>query len=204
VVFDHESSSVEMAIRREAVVEVKPSMESVQDSGLLAQGDVSQKDKIIFQEPGSSSMLGNFNSKIINKNGVEDQNFTTTMDSQQSAAILTVHSLQNDSKSIPSADLKQEQCEEDLKARQLLSAKRSLETNLTLILVSSSVLGIMIIVSQREFFSLIVFSALKGCIPILTTIVNFGTVRCVLAQYRDGLKQTLSQIFQNIILQLIC
>ncbi len=64
---------------------------------------------------------------------------------------------------------------------------RSLITNLSCL--SIFVVGHIIIVllpkSISSFFSVIVFTLVKGALPILTTIANFGTIQFVISQYYD-------------------
>ena len=70
---------------------------------------------------------------------------------------------------------------------QILSAKRSLVTNLSC--CSIFVVGHLIIIllpkGARSYFSVIVFTLVKGAMPILTTIANFGTMQFVISQYFD-------------------
>jgi hypothetical protein len=79
---------------------------------------------------------------------------------------------------------------EEKRTAQILSAKRSLTTNLSC--VSIFIVGHIIIVllpkSIRSYFSVIVFTFVKGAMPILTTIANFGTVQFIIAQYCNYLK----------------
>jgi hypothetical protein len=73
---------------------------------------------------------------------------------------------------------------------QILAAKRSLITNLVLI-GQSLVTGMAMLLMTTEylpFFTVFTFTILKGALPILTTIANFGTVANVISQYWAYLK----------------
>ncbi len=78
--------------------------------------------------------------------------------------------------------------EDNLKSQQILSAKRSLQTNLALVTLFISVLVFLYFIPNRPFFSGLMYSMLKGALPIFTTIANFGTIRSVIRQYYEYLK----------------
>ena len=180
------------------------------------QNSFSQQQKSVLQIHDPNAMLdieliNNVSSEIINATSYEDETNFTNLDSNKSCEIRTIQSLQNnlETSSNPETnfsnkDSPTEVNEETLQAKQLLSAKRSLETNLYLILAFIVVLGSTIILPRKEFFTVIAFSIMKGSMPIMTTIVNFGTIRSVITQYKDGLKHTFSNISQTVILRLIC
>ena len=180
------------------------------------QNSFSQQQKSVLQIHDPNAMLDrdlidNVSSEIINATSYEDETHLENLDSNKSCEIKTIQSLQNslETNSNPETifmnkDFPTKVNEEELQAKQLLSAKRSLETNLYLILAFIVVLGSTIILPRKEFFTVIAFSIMKGAMPILTIIVNFGTIRSVMTQYKDGLKQTFSNISQIIILRLIC
>jgi len=74
--------------------------------------------------------------------------------------------------------------EEKLKA-QILCAKRSLITNLfcCLLFVFGHAMVVLLPTDVRIYISVIIFTTVKGAMPILTTIANFGTVQSVVSQY---------------------
>jgi hypothetical protein len=78
--------------------------------------------------------------------------------------------------------------EDNLKSQQISSAKRSLQTNLALITLFISVLVFLYFIPNRQFLSVLIFSMLKGALPIFTTVANFGTIRLVIRQYYEYLK----------------
>ena len=82
------------------------------------------------------------------------------------------------------AEMKQKELEEKFE-KQVLSAKRSLVTNLSVAALFAS--GIVLIVVLPKPVNIIwnVTSAMvvKGATPIVTIIANFGTVQSVLYQY---------------------
>ena len=82
------------------------------------------------------------------------------------------------------AEMKQKELEEKFE-KQVLSAKRSLVTNLSVAALFAS--GIVLIVVLPKPVNIIwnVTSAavVKGATPIVTIIANFGTVQSVLYQY---------------------
>jgi hypothetical protein len=68
---------------------------------------------------------------------------------------------------------------------QILAAKRSLITNLVLI-GQSLLIDMTMPFIAKEYLGLFIvfcFTILKGALPILTTIANFGTVANVITQY---------------------
>jgi hypothetical protein len=78
--------------------------------------------------------------------------------------------------------------EDNLKSQQISSAKRSLQTNLALITLFIFVLVFLYFIPNRQFLSVLIFSMLKGALPIFTTVANFGTIRSVIRQYYEYLK----------------
>jgi hypothetical protein len=93
-----------------------------------------------------------------------------------------VLNIQNATASV--VEIKSQQTDKDnLVSRQLISAKKSLETNLLILVVFFFLFAILIMLPNREFFSVLAFTVLKGAMPLLTTIVNFGTVQSVMRQY---------------------
>ena len=73
---------------------------------------------------------------------------------------------------------------------QILSAKRSLITNVCLIFffMASHCIVVLLPEKERIYFCVIVFAIAKGAMPICTTIANFGTVQFVISQYLTNLK----------------
>ena len=74
---------------------------------------------------------------------------------------------------------------EERRQAELKTAKKSIETNVIICLIFFVVYGIFILMSSclRQSYSILVFSILKGVLPVCTTIANFGTVSSVLVQY---------------------
>jgi hypothetical protein len=81
---------------------------------------------------------------------------------------------------------------EDLKMKQLFAAKRSLETNLFLISLFAFIFLSIILLPKREFYTIIVFSTMKGSLPIFTTMANFGTIQTVFSDYKSSFEKELS------------
>jgi hypothetical protein len=78
---------------------------------------------------------------------------------------------------------------------QILAAKRSLITNLVLI-GQSLLIDMTMTFIAKEYLGLFIvfcFTILKGALPILTTIANFGTVANVISQYWAYLKLKIGQ-----------
>jgi hypothetical protein len=73
----------------------------------------------------------------------------------------------------------------------MLAAERSLKTNLALGLFFLTIISCIAFVANawRPYFTLIALSAMKGALPIMTTIANFGTVKTIVSQYCDYAKQ---------------
>jgi ABC-type multidrug transport system permease subunit len=78
--------------------------------------------------------------------------------------------------------------EHNLKSQQISSAKHSLQTNLALITLFFFVLVFLYFIPNQQFLSVLIFSMLKGALPIFTTVANFGTIRSVIRQYYEYLK----------------
>jgi hypothetical protein len=79
-----------------------------------------------------------------------------------------------------------EMAEKERTEAQIMAAVRSMKTNL---IVGGSfclfffVLLVIVPKSLQQFVSVICFSSLRGALPILTTVANFGTVQSVVCQY---------------------
>jgi len=74
---------------------------------------------------------------------------------------------------------------------QILAAQRSLQTNLVLGGLFCITFCIVLLVSKslRVYLTVILFSVMKAAMPLLTTLVNFGTVQSVAGQYWNYVKQ---------------
>ncbi len=74
---------------------------------------------------------------------------------------------------------------------QILAAQRSLQTNLVLGGLFCITFCIVLFVSKglRVYLTVILFSVMKAAMPLLTTLVNFGTVQSVAGQYWNYVKQ---------------
>ena len=101
-------------------------------------------------------LIDNVSSEIINATSYEDETHLTNLDCNKSCEIETIQSLQNnlETSSNPETNFMNKDSptkvnEEALLAKQLLSAKRSLETNLYLILALIVVLGSTIILPRK-------------------------------------------------------
>ena len=83
---------------------------------------------------------------------------------------------------------------EERRQAEIRAAKRSIETNLILVVVFFVVYGAFVVMSSdlRQNYSLFAFSTLKGLLPITTTIANFGTIHSVLLQYWSFFKASLN------------
>jgi hypothetical protein len=103
--------------------------------------------------------------------------------------ILLKDSLPKDiiSKDISSKDTLSKQ-EEELKTRaQLAAATRSMKTNLILGTMFVLVLSTLMLVPDfwRPYCYVVVFTIMRGTMPLLTAIANFGTVKFVAVQFLD-------------------
>ncbi len=80
------------------------------------------------------------------------------------------------------------------KTSQVLAAKRSLITNLVLIgqFLLTDMAMPFIAKEYLPFYVALIFPTLKGALPILTTIANFGTVANVICLYWAHLKHNIS------------
>ena len=76
---------------------------------------------------------------------------------------------------------------EEKRMAQIDSAKRSLVTNLVcmFVFIAGSSLLALLPVPFNNYFAVIFFTFVKGLMPILTTVANFGTVRSVYLQYKE-------------------
>ena len=78
--------------------------------------------------------------------------------------------------------------EEKIRA-QLAAASRSMKTNLVLGALFLVSLSVLMIVSNRwrPYFYVLVFSLMKGALPVFTAVANFGTIQFVANQYWNRL-----------------
>jgi hypothetical protein len=81
-----------------------------------------------------------------------------------------------------------------LAASEIAAAARSLKTNLILSLVF--IIGFYFLASFSEILTVVIVSAMKGLVPILTTIANFGKIQHVLALYGQRIYFTLTDCFK--------
>jgi len=82
---------------------------------------------------------------------------------------------------------------------QIDSAKRSLLTNLIFIFVffAVSFLVFWLPVEARNYVCVFFYTLIKGLMPLLSTVANFGTIQTVFLQY----KEHFSQLY---VIKLIC
>ena len=68
---------------------------------------------------------------------------------------------------------------------QIEAATRSIHTNMFLIamFIISQILIIWFKKETRAFYAAIIFTTLKGVLPIFSTICNFGTIQSVIMEY---------------------
>ena len=71
------------------------------------------------------------------------------------------------------------------------AAARALKTNLALGLFFPTTLSCMAFIPDawRPYFTLVTLSIMKGALPVMTTIANFGTAKTIVSQYWDYVKQ---------------
>jgi hypothetical protein len=76
---------------------------------------------------------------------------------------------------------------EEKRLSQIQSAKRSLVTNLICMFVFTIgiTVDIMMPVEIRTYFCVIFFTLVKGFMPVLSTVANFGTIQSVCWQYKE-------------------
>ena len=123
--------------------------------------------------------------------GEEETNFTKVIPNSKRISNLSQSSSEQ-------VNIEMKAKNEVLQARQLSAAKRSLETNLLIIIVFAFVYAIVILLPRREIFCLFVMSLMKGMMPVLTTIANFGTIQSVIFQYWEYLKGKLCLLVYRI------
>jgi len=80
---------------------------------------------------------------------------------------------------------------EEKQLAQIDSAKRSLVTNLICmsVLFVASALVAFLPAHISRYFAVVVFTCVKGLMPILSTVANFGTVQSVYLQYKEYISQ---------------
>ena len=84
-------------------------------------------------------------------------------------------------------DVKFLEQEEEKTTAQMLAATRSLKTNFALGIVFSAIEGTDVIYPTHYTYFLA--SLLKGIMPIITTVANFGTIKDMTSQYWKHFKQ---------------
>ena len=77
------------------------------------------------------------------------------------------------------------QKEDEKRLAQIMAAERCIKTNIILgaLLVLIFFISLVLSKEARVYFSIIIFSIFKAVLPLLTTIVNFGTIQYVTKQY---------------------
>ena len=82
------------------------------------------------------------------------------------------------------------QKEDEKRLAQIMAAERCIKTNIILGMLLVLIFFISLVASKeaRVYFSIIIFSIIKAVLPLLTTIVNFGTIQYVTKQYWIHLK----------------
>ncbi len=88
--------------------------------------------------------------------------------------------------------------EEEKSKAQMSAAERSIKTNLILGLIFLVSFSSLMFVPNiwRPYCYVIVFSVMKGALPVLTAIANFGTVKQVATQYWDYIKHAFHLVFK--------
>ena len=76
--------------------------------------------------------------------------------------------------------------------------ERSMTTNVVLSLIFVVIIALLVVVpdSWRPYYLVSTFSVMRSCLPILTAVANFGTVKTVSAQYWEHTKH-LANIMLN-------
>ena len=82
------------------------------------------------------------------------------------------------------------QKEDEKRLAQIFAAERCIKTNIILgiLLVLIFVISLSASKEARIYFNVIIFAIIKAVLPLLTTIVNFGTIQYVAQQYFIHLK----------------
>jgi hypothetical protein len=80
---------------------------------------------------------------------------------------------------------------EEKRLAQIDSAERSLITNLIcmFVLFVACTLVAFLPAHISRYFAAVTFTLLKGLMPILSTVANFGTVKSVYLQYKEHISQ---------------
>jgi hypothetical protein len=88
--------------------------------------------------------------------------------------------------------------EEEKTRAQLEAATRSILTNLILGIIFVSVLSTLVLVRDlwRPYFYVAVFTIMRGLMPLLTAIANFGTVKSVAWQYWKYIRHAIYSAFK--------
>jgi hypothetical protein len=86
-------------------------------------------------------------------------------------------------------------------AKEIVAMARSLKTNVILTFVC--VLMVVSAGSFSETMTVLIVSPMKGFVPILTTIANFGTVQNVLVLYWQNINFHLIEFFKYAIFSLV-
>jgi len=83
---------------------------------------------------------------------------------------------------------------EEAVTAEIAATARSLKTNLVLSFVFIFIL--LLLAHFSETLTVLIISTLKGLVPILTTIANFGKIQNVLALYWQNLVSHLRECFK--------
>jgi len=88
--------------------------------------------------------------------------------------------------------------EEEKTRAQLEAATRSILTNLILGIIFVSVLSTLVLVRDlwRPYFYVAIFTIMRGLMPLLTAIANFGTVKSVAWQYWKYIRHAIYSAFK--------
>jgi len=80
---------------------------------------------------------------------------------------------------------------EEKRMAQIISAKRSLVTNLIcmLVIILGSIHLYFMPFHISKYWANIAFALVKGFMPLLSTLANFGTVKSVFLQYKEHFYQ---------------
>jgi hypothetical protein len=76
---------------------------------------------------------------------------------------------------------------------EIVAAARSLKTNI--LLTSAFILIFVCLAFLSDYYNVLICSTLKGMVPILTTIANFGKIQTVLLLYCQNAKNQLNTIW---------
>ena len=95
----------------------------------------------------------------------------------------------------PRPSTSESRAEDKRRDAEIASSLRSLKTNavLSLVLIAAFLFLAFPMSDWRTFYTLLVFSEMKGLMPIMTTVANFGTVQSILSEFWRDLKLKCSE-----------